>query len=363
MHRLVLFLFVSSSFVLGCAPPTSGPRRDSGTGGGRDGGSTMSGDDGGGTTTRRDSGRPSFEECTRDVTQAETRARPVDIIWIIDNSGSMDGEARIVQDNINNFAMAIGASGIDYHVVVMTSMGFVSVPPPLGTDATRFRFANVDVQSNDGLVDLVDNFSAYSDFLRPEAITHFIAVTDDESERMAWSDFRSRMEGLLGHGFTFHAIASPPGSTHCDPVLCFVHEDGCTGPNGDAADNGDEYWALAMATGGQQHSICTADWSGLFSSLTAAIGVPMPLPCRYVLPPPPDGMTLDRMLVNVSYTPSGSADDVVIPYVASYGACGPSGGWYYEGDDIVVCPATCTTISADAGGRIDIVLGCATVLF
>ncbi|MCZ7681451.1 MAG: hypothetical protein M5U28_22715 [Sandaracinaceae bacterium] len=181
MHRLVLFLFVSSSFVLGCAPPTSGPRRDSGTGGGRDGGSTMSGDDGGGTTTRRDSGRPSFEECTRDVTQAETRARPVDIIWIIDNSGSMDGEARIVQDNINNFAMAIGASGIDYHVVVMTSMGFVSVPPPLGTDATRFRFANVDVQSNDGLVDLVDNFSAYSDFLRPEAITHFIAVTDDES--------------------------------------------------------------------------------------------------------------------------------------------------------------------------------------
>lgn len=366
MRRHVLFLLLSSSFFFGCAPSTGGPRRDSGTNGGRDSGTTNPGDDGGGTTTR-DSGRPPIDECARDVTMAETRSRPVDIIWIIDNSGSMSEEAMIVQDNINAFAASIGASGIDYHVVVMTRAGFVNVPPPLGTDAMRFRFADVDVQSSDGLTDLVANFSAYSDFLRPEAVTHFIAVTDDESS-MGWMDFRSQMEmtSLLGHAFTFHAIASPPGSTHCPPppFPCFIEDDGCDGPGDqDAADNGDEYWGISMATGGTQHSICTTDWSSLFSSLTSAIAVPMPLPCRYALPPPPDGMTLDRMRVNVSYTPSGSTSEIIIPYVGSYPACDPTrGGWYYEGDDVVMCPATCTTISSDASGRIDIVLGCETVL-
>jgi hypothetical protein len=173
------------------------------------------------------------------------------------------------------------------------------------------------------------------------------------------------MEALLTHGFTVHAIASPPGSDHCepDPSFCFTRDDGCSGPNGDAADNGDQYWAIASATGGQQLSICTADWSGLFTSLSSAIGVPMPLPCRFVLPPAPDGMTLDRNEVNVLYTPTGSTTDVLIPWVRTFDGCGPSGGWYYEGDDIVVCPATCSTISADESGQIDIVLGCETIPF
>lgn len=358
MHRHVLVLFVCT-LALGCAPTPTGSRSDSGPGGGSEP------DDGGGRPmTMRDAGRPSFDECARQITMAETRARPVDIVWVIDNSGSMDGEARIVQDNMNAFAAAVGASGIDYHVVVMTTMGFVNVPPPLGTDAMRFFFANVNVQSHDGLIALVENFGTYSGFLRPDAVTHFVVVTDDESERMTWTDFRTQMEMLLGHGFTVHAIASPPGSTHCVPSSswCVFNEEGCSGPNGDAADNGEQYWALAMATGGQQHSICTADWSGLFASLTSAIAVPTPLPCRYALPPPPDGMTFNPGLVNVVYTPSASTSEVVVPKVEDYAACGPSGGWYYEGDDIVVCPATCDVLRADPEGRVDIVLGCDTLL-
>ncbi len=359
MLRHVLVLSISCALAAGCSVNAGGPRRDSGAGG-RDGGTSTQDD--GGMTTRPDTGRPPITECARDVRTAETRTRPVDIVWVIDNSGSMSGEAGIVQDNMNSFAASIGASGIDYHVVVMTMSGFVNVPPPLGTDAERFLFANVNVQSHDGLSALVNNFSTYSSFLRADAMTHFIAVTDDESS-LDWMSFRTQMESQLGHGFTFHAIASPPGSTHCEPPgFCIVREDGCEGPEDDATDNGDEYWGISGATGGQQFSICTNDWSSLFASLTSAIAVPMPLPCRFVLPPPPDGMTLDRMRVNVSYTPSGSSTETIIPYVGGFGSCGPSGGWYYEDDDIVVCPATCTTISADAAGRIDIVLGCETVL-
>lgn len=367
-HRLSLASALALGLAAGCAPDSPGggrPGRDAGPSTSLDAGETRPLDAGPPTSPGADagaSGGDPFEECAAETTMAETELQPVDVIWIVDRSGSMDGEARIVQDNINDFAAAIGSSGIDYHVVMVSAMSFVSVPPPLGTDTERFRYVEEDVQSSDGLIDLVERFDAYGDFLRPDAATHFVAVTDDESERMSWTDFRSQMETLLGHPFTFHAIASPPGSTHCEPPgLCFINDDGCSGPNGDAADNGDEYWALADATGGQRLSICTEDWSALFSTLTEAIAVPMPLPCRFVLPAPPEGMSLDRMKVNVVYTPSTGGGEQVIPYVGDYAGCSGQ-GWYYEGDDIVVCPATCTTLMGDDGGRVDIALGCETVL-
>jgi len=357
------------TLALGCSPSSIGRPggRDAGPGGpGTDAGAgPMTGTDAGpGVTPGVDAGGGGFEECAAETTTAETTFQPVDVIWIIDRSGSMRGEADIVQANINAFAMDIGARSIDYRVVMVSAMEFVSVPPPLGADPERFLYVEEDVQSNDGLIALVERFDAYADFLRPDASTHFVVVTDDESERMNASTFVSEMTSRLGHPFTLHAIASPPGSTHCEPGggFCFINADGCEGPEDDAADNGDEYWAVAMTTGGQRLSICTNDWSGLFDTLTAAIAVRTELPCRYILPPPPDGMSLDRMKVNVVYTPSSGAGDQVIPFVEDFAFCGPTGGWYYEGDDIVVCPATCDVLTADESGSVQIALGCATVL-
>ncbi|MCB9593993.1 MAG: VWA domain-containing protein [Sandaracinaceae bacterium] len=347
--------------VLGCAPTTGIPGRDAGGGPppGTDGGPmTMTGTDAGPPPPGVDAG---FDECAAETTMARTTFRPVDVIWVIDRSGSMRGEADAVQANINRFVMDIEAAMIDVHVVMVSAMAFVNVPGPLGTDPSQFLYVEEDVQSHDGLSALVNRFDAYRDFLRPDATTHFVAVTDDESD-MSASTFQSQMAALLGHPYTLHAIASPPGSTHCEPPgFCFVNVDGCSGPDDDAADNGDQYWAVAMATGGQRLSICTTDWSGLFSTLTAAIAVRSELPCRYLLPTPPDGMALDRMRINVVYTPSGGTEQY-IPFVGNFSACSASGGWYYEDDDIVVCPTTCDTLVADDGGTVQIALGCATVL-
>ncbi len=304
--------------------------------------------------------------------EAETGLAPVDIIWVIDNSGSMDGEARIVQDNMNTFAAAIAATSIDYHVVVMTRAGFVNVPAPLGTDTMRFRALNVDVQSNDGLADAVENFAMYSDFLRPTALTHFIFVTDDESDRMTASAFQMQMTMLLGHAFVAHSIVSPPGSRHCpSPFGCggiIPEADGCTGPNGDAAENGDQYWALSGTTGGQRFSICTSDWSALFRTLAASIAVPMPLPCEFDIPAPPMGMMFDRMRVNVVFTPTGGAPTTFRFVGTPTGADCPAGadGWYYDDPvaptRIILCPSTCSRVTADETGRVDIALGCETLI-
>lgn len=374
-----------------------GPRRpgtgdrDSGTGtpGGETGAQCTDGidNDGDGVTDCDEASCGSVPACFRDAGpqpdsgfmgcdaiefDAESGFAPLDIVWIIDNSGSMSGEARIIQDNLNSFARAVEMSGIeDYHVIVITQMGFVSVPPPLGTDAARYRFVPYDVQSHDALSDLIASFPMWSDFLRPSAITHVVHVTDDESN-LDWMSFRSMFMSLLGRSWTSHAIVSPPGSSSCPtPGFCppFPMIDGCSGPNGDAADNGDHYWALAAATGGQQISICTPDWSAAFSTLLASIAVPTPLPCEYAIPDPPEGMTFDRRRVNVVYTPGGGGAPITFPFVGTPdGAMCPVGGdgWYYNDPDmptqIILCPSTCSRVEADTTGSVDIALGCETLI-
>jgi hypothetical protein len=52
-------------------------------------------------------------------------------------------------------------------------------------------------------------------------------------------------------------------------------------------------------------------------------------------------------------------------FAESAAACGPEGGWYYDDPlnptRVLVCPATCNTITNDLQGRIDILFGCGTV--
>jgi hypothetical protein len=65
------------------------------------------------------------KECAQTNATATLRKRPVDIVFIIDNSSSMDGEIRAVQNSINaDFAKIIGESGIDYRVIMLGDFGF-----------------------------------------------------------------------------------------------------------------------------------------------------------------------------------------------------------------------------------------------
>lgn len=306
---------------------------------------------------------PDGGTCEAISREAMTALQPVDIVWVVDNSGSMSEEADLIQTNINNFAAAFAGIGVDVHVVLITSSGFVEVPAPLGTDPSRFLRVPQDVQSSNSLERLVSLYPMYSSFLRRSAVMHFVSVTDDESDLGATS-FMSMMMGLLGKNFRFHSIVSPPGSTHSLGGIGFSM-DGCAGPHGEAADNGDVYWDLSGSTGGRQFSICSEDWSALFTDLATTVAIPMALPCVYDIPPAPDGMDFDPMRVNVVHTPTGGAP-TTIPFVGGFGGC-TGEGWYYEGDPasperILVCPNTCRVFEDDISGRVDIQFGCATIL-
>ncbi len=85
--------------------------------------------------------------------------------------------------------------------------------------------------------------------------------------------------------------------------------------------------------------------------------------CDYLLPEPDEG-ELDPQLVNVNYTDASGT--TTIPMVNGEADCGGEVGWYYDNPDdparIAICPALCETLNDESGSKLDILLGCATIL-
>ncbi len=89
------------------------------------------------------------------------------------------------------------------------------------------------------------------------------------------------------------------------------------------------------------------------------------LGCNIAIPPPPDGQSFEPTLVNVKYTPMGSGTPTDIPKADNLADCGNGSGWYYDNDaaptKIILCPATCDTVQADAEAKVDVAFGCTTI--
>jgi len=290
---------------------------------------------------------------------AACRRGPID--WV-------EGPGRLVatgdiHDNPLHLSRVIEAAGLDVHVVFVASAADFTVPPPLGSDPSRFLHVDQVVSSSNSLEVLLSSYDMYASFLRREANLHFIVTTDDESNMDA-TTFRSMMQANVAKTFRFHSIASPPGSTHTMPPFP-ITMNGCAGPHGEAADNGEVYWELSGMTSGLTLSICTADWSTLFDELTRAIAIPEMLPCTYEIPAPPPGETFDPNRVNVEYTPGSGGAPELIPNVRTIDGCSGE-GWYYDDPEsptqVQLCPFTCRRLEGDAAGKVDVAFGCMTVI-
>jgi hypothetical protein len=157
--------------------------------------------------------------------EAENASRPVDVIFVIDNSSSMEGEIAQVQQRINeDFADIIQSSGVDYRVIMVSrygdidqSVGDSDVPiciggslggqdctnpmgTPLQNNAPFFYHYSADIRSREPWCRLLEGFSnpdelsnegnrpwtsiapnGWGEFLRPEARKAFVVITDDDS--------------------------------------------------------------------------------------------------------------------------------------------------------------------------------------
>lgn len=218
MRALSLARSLAVSFAaVGCLALTVGCGGD-GTGGGGgdgDGGNNGNGDGGGNMTT---DARPSAdaEVCAQSSAQAMLENKPIDIIFVIDNSGSMSAEISEVEKQINaNFATIIDSAtpAVDYRVIMLSRYGEngdrrICVAAPLGAvpdadmdghcdtvdsmpmnNPPKFYHHSQSIGSHDGLCRLLESFDSaddydlqttgYQEVLRPGAFKFIVFITDD----------------------------------------------------------------------------------------------------------------------------------------------------------------------------------------
>jgi hypothetical protein len=303
---------------------------------------------------------------------------------VVDASGSMLDEQMKIGANITQFANDITSANLDVHIVMLSTTAAIPVicppypPDPAASTALasdpRYRFVELGVDSNNSLDIAVDNFGQYRDFLRPDAVTHFVFVTDDESRYRGLASpaeradgFSTDMQALLGKTFTLHTVSSE-GPTACSDPMCMPDVNsgicvfvmlGCG-----AAAPGTTYWELAERTRGLTASICQQDWSAIFKPLTDAVIASAPLPCNYPIPAPPAGQTLDPTKVNVGWLAPSGAPEEIFPKAPSAGVCAELTAWYYNDTtpptEVLLCPATCARIAV--GGTLNVAFGCASLV-
>ncbi|MFO0723398.1 MAG: choice-of-anchor D domain-containing protein [Myxococcota bacterium] len=220
----------------------------------------------------------------------EQLGRPkVDILWIIDDSGSMSEEQQALGSNIASFLQYASAQQIDYQMAVTTTdvdnpaesghflgvAGNLIVTPNTQPSPESVFAQNADRGTNgsgfeqglQGAYLALSNpliFTSNAGFLRQDAVLSIIAISDEEDQSPGTVDFFINfflsIKGFRNTNlFTFSSIVGD-------------HQTGCNSPSGNAQ-AGERYIETSNRTGGVFQSICTADWSRALEDLsTTAFG-------------------------------------------------------------------------------------------
>lgn len=350
--------------------------------------------------------------CASAVEEAKVEILPVDIIWMVDNSVSMQPAIDEVTKGLNAFATLIGSKNLDYKVIMLSLRSKTSpltyngsqkyavcIPPPLAGDANcgngpRFFQSSIDVLSTQPLEQFLGTLGqttgytateakggeAWKNELRPTATRSIVVVSDDNS-RLSAQDFEhfpggknpfnsltlppgileSAWGGLFG-GYVFHGLYGWGSET--DPNVKCQYPGGTTPPS-----SGPTYTTLVQKTGGVRAKICAgaSAWGPFFDQVAKAVQQGSKPSCELALPTPSQG-TLDPGKVNVRITDSSGTTDLF--KVGSASACDQSGGWYYddpvEPTKVILCPSSCQ--AAEKAGvttgnvKIEVLFGCVTIV-
>jgi len=340
-------------------------------------------------------------------TSAKATKVPVDIIIVIDQSGSMGSESVQVSSNLNNLAKLLDATKLDYRVVMIagqTGSFPMCVPAPLGDACSgakmpKFRASNRHIESWDALTLTIATYEStsptekWSDFLRKDAFKIFIPITDDDA-RQATSPGESTVlysgPGTVGAAWDTYWLSKGAGTT-CGvgcfgtktkrkyamyPILgankcgtlggCTTKDIGTAYPYSltkctSAVNTGPEYLSvLALTKAGQAFSVCEADYKPVFDAIGKAII--QTVSCEILIPPPPAGEVFDPTKVNVEMTQGVPPVTTEILQDTSADCAAGANGWQYNSDKtkILLCGDACTKAKSDPTTVIDVIFGCGT---
>jgi hypothetical protein len=363
-------------------------------------------------------GRP----CVADPYEATITYKPVDIIFVIDNSGSMTEEINQFEQNVNkNFAQIIGASGLDYRVIMVTDFGpynqqQVCIEQPLGgtpvggcktvgsnsqpvNNPPIFYHYDINVQSWDSVCRMFESYNkpdkwgtapnGWQDWLRMEAFKIFVEITDDRMQcsynGSDFSDQNTTMGGqtaaknfdkyllalspvhfgnMMVRNYQFYSLIGLPAKNPAVPSEPWYPSDPDstqTCQSGVSAGTG--YQWLSKGTNALRFPVCdVTNYGVVFNEIAKGVVAGAAVPCEFDMPKPPPGETIDAESLEIEYAPGDGSPPLTFKQIMGPEQCGTADDKFYvAGDKLVLCPEACKRITSDEAAKVKILAGCGDI--
>ena len=358
----------------------------------------------GGSIPTSGTGGSSGDTCATASAMGRLVKEPVDIIVVLDNSGSMVEEMAAAEANIqNNFATILDQNSVDFRMIMLsrhrngprtgeesapdTSIcvaqplsGLAACPSPDPVFSDRYFQYNEKVESEDSFdkillwYDLVDDDddslapNGWGPWLRPTAKKVFVEMTDD-NEDMTATDFiaqlTSKSQEHFGTAqaptFTFHTIMGI--KEKAIPTEAYlpsepVEMQTCTGNGADIVNAGPTYQELSIMTGGLRFPLCQfPGYDAVFRRIAEDVVVTSEIACDFDIPAPPVGLELDLNKVAVNYKPGDGSDPIEYGQAQTSADC-QENAFYIEDNRIYLCAEACSALQEDPFATVDVLFKC-----
>lgn len=209
----------------------------------------------------------------------------VDVLWVLDDSGSMGEEQQKLAENLNAFYDYLNGSGLDWHIGVITTDTDSEYKAGKLINVAGYPFLAQQVPYNEDLFPMMvrvgtggaaDERGLYAawlalaqpssdlrthnaGFYRENASLHVVVVSDEEDQShdfistYEFSSFLATLKSDPEATVTFSSIVGP------SPGGCSTRDT--------TADHGARYISVTTQVGGIHASICEDDWVPILEEL------------------------------------------------------------------------------------------------
>ena len=202
-----------------------------------------------------------------------------DIMFIVDQSCSMDDDALAVAENFNEFITALDTYTSDWQLIVANNDRGCNTTGIL-TESTPGYESTFTSEAQDGSgtyivdteallipaaagVEATDSGECNAGFLREDALLHIILVSDEPEQSGGWTG------GSEWEDLTNQIIAKKGSDTYTRISAIAGDVPGGCSSRGNSAEPGTGYYEAVEATGGIFLSLCS-DWGAHVDDLAAA---------------------------------------------------------------------------------------------
>lgn len=294
-------------------------------------------------------------------TSAEAQHFPLDIVFLIDQSGSMSEMSGngtkwgYVTAALQTFVNDPASAGIGVGLVLLPYMPWdcnpvdyetlvVPIAPLPGnafniTNALPFKAAGAGTPMYGALEGSLMAATAYQQ-ANPTHRVILVFGTDGDPNAADCDDNITDIAALAGDALNFDGVQT--------------YTIGCIGATIANLD-------LIAAAGGTGQAFDVTTNAALFINAVDQIRT-QALGCDFQIPPAPDGEVLNPADVNFSYTPGNTGVPTTLLRATDEAACNGQPGWYFDNNTaptkITLCPTSCATVQDDPNAKVNVLFGC-----